>query len=202
MNRVGIFLDRDGTIIKEVDYLHSPSQIQLLAESSEAIRIANKLGLHLFIVTNQSGIARGLLSEQELEIIHHALITQLNCKDAKIDGLYYCPHHPEVGSDKYRIDCECRKPKTGMLRQASKEHGIDLSRSFVIGDKMIDIQTGNNCGARTILVLTGYGEEELTICRLNKIHIDYVATNLIDAVKYIQEIINKEQPQTATTKTS
>ncbi|MBA4311553.1 MAG: D,D-heptose 1,7-bisphosphate phosphatase [Chlorobiaceae bacterium] len=202
MNRVGIFLDRDGTIIKEVDYLRSPSQIQLIAESSEAIRIANKLGLHLFIVTNQSGIARGLLTEQELEIIHQNLMAQLKSQGAKIDGLYYCPHHPEVGSDKYRIDCECRKPKTGMLRQASKDHGIDLSRSFVVGDKMIDIQTGNNCGASTILVLTGYGEEELKICRLNKIHIDYVAANLIDAVQYIQEIINKEQPQTATIKTS
>ncbi|MBI5022469.1 MAG: HAD family hydrolase [Ignavibacteriales bacterium] len=199
MNRAGIFLDRDGTIVEEVDYLRSPSQIQLLAESAEAIRFANELGLLLFIVTNQSGIARGLLTENELEIIHSELTTQLKNKGARIDGLYYCPHHPEFGSERYRRDCECRKPKTGMLHQAAKDHNVDLLKSFVVGDKMIDIQTGNNCGARTILVLTGYGNEELKICRLNNIHIDFIANDLIEAMNFIRENINKQSPETIKT---
>jgi D-glycero-D-manno-heptose 1,7-bisphosphate phosphatase len=197
MNRIGIFLDRDGTINKEIDYLCSPSELHLLPQSAEAIGIANKLGLNVFIITNQSGIARGILTEEQLDLIHKTLISKLHTAGAKVDAIYYCPHHPDTGLPQYRKDCDCRKPKTGMLLQASKEFTIDLSKSFVIGDKMIDIQTGIACGANSILVLTGYGKEELKLCRTHKISIDFIASNLIEALNFIKEKINKEQHQNA-----
>jgi len=187
MNDIGIFLDRDGTINHEVDFLDSPEELKLIDGSAEAIREANKMGWKVFIVTNQSGIARGLFSEQQLKKIHDALIEKLKSEGAFIDAIYYCPHHPEFGDAIYQIDCDCRKPKIGMLKTAANEFKISLPDSFMIGDKMIDIQTGINAGMTTILVLTGYGQEELKICKEQKIHINYVAKNLLEAVQIIKK---------------
>jgi len=196
MSNIGVFLDRDGTVNEEVDFLSSPDNLHLLPGSADAIRQANELGCKVFIITNQSGIARGLLTERRLAEIHQNLLQQLESHGARITAIYYCPHHPENGNPPYRVECECRKPNTGMLTRAAKDYTLNLKKSFVIGDKMIDIQTGNNVGATSILVLTGYGKQELELCRQKKVHIDYVASNLLDAVKYIQHAVQKKQPQT------
>jgi len=182
MNDVGIFLDRDGTVNHEVDFLTSPDNLSLLPDAARAIHEANTLGWKVFVITNQSGIARGLLTEPQLETIHNALRLHLRAENATLDAIYYCPHHPD-----FNQLCECRKPKTGMLLQAQQEFRIDLKRSYVIGDKMIDIETARNAGAYGILVLTGYGKTELELCRQNKLKIDFVAENLYDAIQYIKQ---------------
>src|SRR5262245_49590223 len=160
MNRSGLFLDRDGTINEEVDFLTDPLDLRLIPGAADAIREANESGFKVFVITNQSGIARGLLTEERLGEIHAALVSKLAESRAKIDAIYYCPHHPDLGQPPYRRECDCRKPKTGMIDQAVRSYGIDVRKSFVIGDRMIDVQTGNNSGATSVLVLTGYGREE------------------------------------------
>ena len=195
MTQIGIFLDRDGTINEEMDFITSAKELHLIPGSAEAIREANKLGFKVIIITNQSGVARGLLSEEQLLNIHKNLLDQLDDLDAHIDAIYYCPHHPEFGTERYRMECECRKPNKGMLSQAAKEFGLDLNRSFVIGDRMIDVQTANNAGAIPILVLTGYGKQELDLCRQNNLRISYVAENLEDAMRHIDQTIRQKQPQ-------
>jgi|ERR1041385_2789745 D-glycero-D-manno-heptose 1,7-bisphosphate phosphatase len=194
MSNIGIFLDRDGTINEEVDYLTSPDNLRLFHGSANAIREANTLGLKVFIITNQSAIARGLLTEQQLSKIHDMLVSKLRADGARLDAIYYCPHHPDFGDAPYNKDCDCRKPNIGMLERAVKEFDIDLKKSFVIGDKMTDIQTGNNAGTKTILVLTGYGKQELDLCHQQNAHIDYVAEHLPDAMQYVKRIVQQTQP--------
>lgn len=196
MLRIGIFLDRDGTINEEVDFLQSPNELTLIPGSADAIREANKHGWKVFIATNQSGIARGLLTEDALNRINATLISELQQRNAHIDAIYYCPHHPTVGAAPYRTECDCRKPNTGMLLRAAREFDVDLSKSFVIGDRMIDVQTAINVGATSILVLTGYGREELKLCKERDVHIDYVAENLYDAIQHVKESVQREQPST------
>jgi D-glycero-D-manno-heptose 1,7-bisphosphate phosphatase len=193
MNRGGIFLDRDGTINQEVDYLSSPDQLRLIPGSADAIREANTLGLKVIIITNQSGIARGVLTEEQLSEIHHVLIHTLQEQNARIDAIYYCPHHPDFGGPLYQKDCDCRKPNTGMITQAVKDFTIDTKASFVIGDRMIDVQLGNTIGATSILVLTGYGKQELEFCRQYNIHIDHIAQNLFDAMNYVKNVLQQQR---------
>ncbi|HEY6193128.1 MAG TPA: HAD family hydrolase [Bacteroidota bacterium] len=187
MNRIGIFLDRDGTINEEVDYLSSPLDLHLIPGAADAIREANESGFKVFIITNQSGIARGILTEERLAEIHAALVSALARQHATIDKIYYCPHHPDFGEPPFRAVCNCRKPGTGMIDAAVREFGIDISKSFVIGDRMIDVQTGNNAGAASILVLTGYGRKELELCRLNGVPVGHVAEDLPDAIHYVKQ---------------
>jgi D-glycero-D-manno-heptose 1,7-bisphosphate phosphatase len=187
MNRGGVFLDRDGTINHEVDFLRSPDQLRLLDGSAGAIRELNEGGWRVFVITNQSGIARGLLTECQLADVHTKLLAELKSHGASVDAIYYCPHHPDYGEPPYRLDCDCRKPKPGMLMRAAKEFQIDLNQSFVVGDRMLDIQAGNAAGARSVLVLTGYGNEELKLCRENGVPIDHIARNLAEAVRHIQQ---------------
>jgi D,D-heptose 1,7-bisphosphate phosphatase len=124
MGRIGIFLDRDGTINEEVDFLRSTSDLRLIPGSADAIREANERNWGVFVVTNQSGIARGILSETTLDNVHAALMNELTKHNARIDAFYYCPHHPEIGDETYRRSCECRKPNIGMLEQAAREFDI------------------------------------------------------------------------------
>jgi len=157
MMQPAIFLDRDGVIIEEVGYLSRPEQIKLEATSAEAIRRVNKAGVPIIVVTNQAGIARGFISEIELVEIHQQLDQMLAKFDAHIDRYYYCPHHPSEGNYPYVMDCTCRKPKPGMLKQAANELNLLLSDSFMVGDKICDIQAGINAGCHPILVESGYG---------------------------------------------
>jgi D-glycero-D-manno-heptose 1,7-bisphosphate phosphatase len=195
MSDIGIFLDRDGTINDEIDFLTNPDELHILKGSDNAIREANRLGLKVFIVTNQSGVARGLLSEERLEAIHSTLQNMLSERNAQIDAIYFCPHHPEFGEPRYRVACDCRKPKIGMLKRAEQEFGIDLQKSFVIGDRMIDVQTAHAAGATPILVLTGYGKDELEICKIHNIPVEIVAENLEAAMKFVKQSLPAMQSE-------
>jgi len=124
----------------------------------EAVRLLNQAGLFVVVLTNQSGIARGLYSEADLQRLHRHVDTLLAAEGARVDAWYYCPHHPE-GRGAYRRHCDCRKPLPGMLFQAAAEHGIDLSRSWMVGDKAVDVEAGLAAGCRPILVRTGYGAQ-------------------------------------------
>ncbi len=186
MNNIGIFLDRDGTINEELEFISSPDDVVLIPRSAEAIREANQLGLKVFVITNQSGIARGFIKEEELVKVHNKLVELLNNAGAHLDAIYFCPHHPEFGEPPYKIECDCRKPNSGMLRQAEKEFNIDLKKSFVVGDRIIDVQTAHAVGATGILVLTGYGKNQIEEIQKNNIKIDYIAEDLYDAMQFIK----------------
>lgn len=155
--RPAIFLDRDGTINEEVNLLNKPEQLKLIEGASEAIRLINKSDYLAIIVTNQPVIARNLCSIEELEYIHASLETMLGKERAYVNAIYYCPHHPDKGypeeRPEYKIDCECRKPKPGMLFQAAKDWNIDLSRSYMIGDSDRDLLAGINAKVKESIMI-------------------------------------------------
>lgn len=152
MVKKAVFLDRDGTIIHGVPYLSSPEELVLLPNSARAIRLFKEEGFTVVIATNQSGIARGYFTEQRLREIHNRLLDLLSQEGATIDAVYYCPHLPEGTVAEYSMECQCRKPKTGMLQRAAREHGINLKSSIMIGDTPGDILAGNAVGCKTVLV--------------------------------------------------
>jgi len=161
MKYPAVFLDRDGTIIEEVDYLDSLDKVELLPGIPEALFALRAGGFKLFVVTNQSGVARGLFDETFVHETHEFLSRKLKEFGCPVDGFYFCPHHPTEGRGRYRIQCSCRKPKPGMILQAIKEHNLDLSQCWMVGDKKSDIMAGKNAGIKTVLVLTGYGRKTM-----------------------------------------
>jgi len=183
--RPAVFFDRDGTLNEEVDFLTEPGQLRLIAGAGPAVRAVNQSGLAACVISNQSGIARGLISEADLGPIHDAFRLQLGASGARIDRIYYCPHHPTQGIDPYRVDCECRKPRPGMLHRAARELGLDLPRSYVIGDRIVDVQAARSAGARGILVMTGYGMTALEECRAQGVVPDYIAPSVREAVEFV-----------------
>jgi D-glycero-D-manno-heptose 1,7-bisphosphate phosphatase len=157
--RAAIFVDRDGVVLEMVDYLNRVDQVTLAPGVADGIRAINEAGVPLVVVTNQSAIARGMLTENGLGEIHAHMKDLLATAGARVDAIYYCPHHPNGGDNAYRRDCDCRKPKPGMLRQAAEDLGLDLGRSVMVGDHATDIEAGRNAGvAKTMLVLTGHGQ--------------------------------------------
>jgi D-glycero-D-manno-heptose 1,7-bisphosphate phosphatase len=157
--RRAVFLDRDGTVNVEVHYLAQPEQLELLPTVAETISKLNSLGIAVVVITNQAGVARGYFPEHRLEAVHQRLREMLGERDANVDGIYYCPHHPTAGLGAYRTVCNCRKPMPGMLNKAAQDLGLDLTRSLMIGDRDTDLQAGAKAGCLTALVRTGYGEE-------------------------------------------
>ena len=155
-----VFLDRDGTINEEVGYLSNPEGFILIDGSAEAILRLNRAGLFVVVVSNQSGVARGYFTEDDVKRVNDRMIEELEKVGARLDRIYYCPHHPEVGDGKYRVKCRCRKPMPGMIEEAEKMLPIDVSRSFVVGDHIGDIELAHNVGASSVFVLTGHGGEE------------------------------------------
>ncbi len=188
--RIAAFLDRDGTLNEEVNFVRTPEELALLPGASDAVRALNERGIVVCIISNQSGVARGFFTEQDLVPIHAKLERELGRSGARIDHIYYCPHHPTEGKPPYNVVCSCRKPDTGMLRQAEGEFDLDLRRSFVVGDRIVDIQAGRNAGATTILVLTGYGPHTLVECREQGVIPDVVAVDIAEAVEFIMRKIN------------
>jgi len=180
-----IFIDRDGTLNEDIGYVSTPDELILYPWAAEAVRLVNSSAFRAIVITNQSGIARGMYSEQTLGAIHERMITELAREGARIDSVYYCPHHPDIGSVEFRKDCNCRKPRTGMLDAAAREHNIDLTQSFIIGDKSSDILLADRAGARSTLVLTGYGRETLAHPERRPCRPSSVAENLLQAVKQI-----------------
>jgi D-glycero-D-manno-heptose 1,7-bisphosphate phosphatase len=159
MSRPALFLDRDGVVIDDTHYVGTVDQIRWIPGSSEAVRRANDAGYAIVVVSNQSGVARGLFGEADVETIHQHIRDHFLAESgATFDRFYYCPHHETEGGERYRVDCECRKPKPGMLLRATADLDLDLSGSWLIGDRLSDVQAGAAAGCRTILVRTGYGK--------------------------------------------
>lgn len=187
MRHKAAFLDRDGTIIEENGYISKINQVEFIPGSIEAIKILKSLGYKIIIVSNQSGVAQGFFTEKSLKKVNQYLLKKLRQKKAEVDGLYYCPHHPRVGLRKYKIDCDCRKPRTGLVKLAVKKHNLKLDGSFVVGDKLSDVGLGKNAKTKSILVLTGYGRKESQkIGNSSKARPDFIAKNLLEAVKLLQ----------------
>jgi histidinol-phosphate phosphatase family protein len=200
MKHEAVFMDRDGTIIKEKSYTSDPKDVELLPHTVAGIKLLSAKGFKLFVVTNQSGVSRGYFTLQSVYAVHNRMIELLKASGAFIDKIYFCPHSPED-------NCECRKPKQGMIKQALQEFEIDLSRSYMIGDRSEDIGLGKGAGMKTILVLTGYGKFTLklfnpklnpTLPETGEILSEYgikalnptspphfIAKNLLDAARWI-----------------
>ncbi|MGI8786888.1 MAG: D-glycero-alpha-D-manno-heptose-1,7-bisphosphate 7-phosphatase [Pyrinomonadaceae bacterium] len=167
-----VFIDRDGTLIEEVNFLSRLEDLRFFSYTTEAIRLLKENGFLIIVVTNQSGIGRGIFTESAMREIHAQIQTDLT---DEIDAFYFCPHLPTDG-------CACRKPNTGMIDAALEKFDIDLERSWIIGDKAIDVETGFNAGIKTAMVLTGYGQKDVEKLKRKP---DVIAENLIDAVKSI-----------------
>jgi len=168
-----VFLDRDGTMAKDVNYCARPEDFELFPNTAKAIKLLNEHGFKVIVVTNQSGIARGFFTEETLAKIHEKMKRELTKEGARIDDIYYCPHHPAD-------NCDCRKPKPKLVLQAAKEHNIDLEHSFVVGDLEMDVELGRAVSCGTILILPNPGD----YARKQKAP-DYIAVVLYDAALWI-----------------
>lgn len=181
-----IFLDRDGTINQYVGFLRFVDQMQLEPTAADAIRLINESEYLAIVITNQPVIARGEVSFQELDAIHNRMYTLLGKEGAYVDGLYFCPHHPDKGFEgeipELKIDCDCRKPKIGMIQKAVENFNIDLSNSWFIGDTNIDVQTGINAGTRAALLKSGDPDKKEN---RYPVKADFTAEDLLDAVRQI-----------------
>jgi D,D-heptose 1,7-bisphosphate phosphatase len=173
MRNSAVFLDRDGTIAKDVNYCRRIQDFEILPDVPEAIRLLNKCGYKVVVITNQSGIARGYFTEQTLVQIHEKMKNVLASHGARIDAIYYCPHHPNEG-------CECRKPQTALFLRAATDLNIDVHSSFMIGDMQTDIEAGRAIQCKTILVTTNH-EVPWTAVELA----DYVTSSLLDATLWV-----------------
>jgi D-glycero-D-manno-heptose 1,7-bisphosphate phosphatase len=172
MKQKTVFIDRDGTLIEEVNFLSRAEDLRFFSYTGEAVKLLKENGFLVIVITNQSGIARGIFTEAAMREIHEIIQTKLT---EKIDAFYFCPHLPDAG-------CACRKPKTGMIKQAMADFAIDLENSWFVGDKAIDVETGQNAKLKTALVLTGYGKQAVEQL---KNQADLTTKNLLEAVKEI-----------------
>lgn len=181
MKRPAVFIDRDGTISEEVGYVNHPSRFRVFPYSAEAIRILNDNGWLAIVITNQAGVARGYFTEEMIASVHDRLKGDL--ENAQLDAIYYCAHHPTVGEPPYRFDCDCRKPKPGLIDCAAKDFEIDLEASWMVGDRYSDVELARNAGLHSAFVLSGYGRGEWEYQRNTwKYEPDIVCENLLEAV--------------------
>ncbi len=183
--RPAAFLDRDGTLIHDVGYLSRLEDVQWFPWAIDAIRLLNRAGFLVCITTNQGGIGLGFYGPDLVRRVHASMCADVEASGGTIDGLFFCPHHPQATVEGLRIDCDCRKPKAGMIQQAQQEFEIDLARSFVVGDKMADIGLAKNSGARGILVKTGYGPAQLERHGGQAPGAAYVAETVLEAVSWM-----------------
>ena len=184
-SRRAVFIDRDGTLTEEVGYVNHPERLKLLPRAAEAVRRLNGADVAAVVVTNQAGIARGYFSEDVLHAVNASLVDQLDRAGARLDGIYVCTHHPTAGVPPWRADCDCRKPRPGLVLRASAELGLDPAASAIVGDKASDLEVAPHVGARPILVLTGYGRGEWEYRRdafaVAPVH---VASDVLEAVEW------------------
>ena len=184
--RPAVFLDRDGTINEQMGYINHLSRFRLLPGVVEAIRLLNAQQVPVVVVTNQSGLARGYFPQLLLDEVHAIMNGLLAEQGAWLDGLYVCPHHPEAKEEQYRKNCNCRKPRTGLLEQAAAELNLDLAGSYLVGDRWSDINCAARAGCTPVLVLTGYGRGDLQyIGPGQKLQPAHVAETLLAAVHWI-----------------
>jgi len=179
MNKVAVFLDRDGTINEQMGYINHLSRFVLLPQAIPAIRRLNQAGLKVVVVTNQSGAARGYFPVSLVAEVHAHMKNLLTAGGAHLDGIYTCLHGPDEG-------CACRKPQPGLIRQAARELDLDLARSYLVGDRLVDLETAAKAGVKGILVLTGYGRGEYEyLAPASRVQPAYVAADLLDAAEWI-----------------
>lgn len=184
--RQAVFIDRDGTISEEVGYINHPSRFRVFPYSGTAVRLLNDAGWLAILVTNQAGVARGYFSEEMIQTVHDQLALELQKDGARLDAIYYCAHHPSLGEPPYRCDCNCRKPKPGLIVRAAQELEIDLDRSWMIGDRYGDIELAYNAGVKPAFVLSGYGRGEWEYQRAQwQREPEQVGDTLLEVVKKI-----------------
>lgn len=183
-----VFLDRDGTVNEEVGYVNHIDRFRIFPWSAPAVRKLNLAGIPSVLITNQSGVARGYFPESLVHETHARLLTELKRFEARLDAIYYCPHHPDGKVPVYRKLCDCRKPAPGMLHRASHDLDLDLGASFVVSDRFQDVAMGFQAGTRGVLLLSGYGKGEYLYHRETWPRPpDCVAANLLEAVDWILE---------------
>jgi D-glycero-D-manno-heptose 1,7-bisphosphate phosphatase len=185
-----VFLDRDGTINEDPGYLGEPDKVILFPGAGKALSILkNKFRFKLIVISNQSGIARGLISREMVEAVNSKINELLKSYDVSIDAFYFCPAHPEFSSEE---ECRCRKPSPELVYKAAEDFNISISGSYFIGDSVSDIECGINAGLKTILVKTGYGEESISILKNQNLFPTFVAQNLLEVCEIIQKDISGE----------
>jgi D,D-heptose 1,7-bisphosphate phosphatase len=186
---IAVFLDRDGTINEEVGYLDSLDKLRVIPSAYEAIRLINVSGMKALVITNQAGVAKGFFTEEFVNLINERLQADLLRMGASIDKFYYCPHHPTEGIGIYLRECSCRKPAPGMLLNAAQELNIDLTQSYLIGDRFRDMEAGRKVGVRGILVKTGFGQGLLQDDGPDEAtpegKPEFIATDILEAVQWI-----------------
>ncbi len=181
-----VFLDRDGTLNVEVGYIYDVNDLVLLPEAAQAVTALNKAGLAAVLVTNQSGPARGFYPESHVRALNQRLASLLAEQGARLDALYYCPHHAQGSVPEYAIKCTCRKPATGLIERAFAElEDLDRSRAYMVGDQSTDIELARNAGINAVMVNTGFGRAVMSGEFQWKVDPDYVAANILDAVRWI-----------------
>lgn len=179
MGNKAVFIDRDGTINVDGPYLSDPDKFEIYPGVSKGINELKENGFKIIVITNQSGIARGYFTEKNLDAIHTKMKREFKKFDVELDGIYYCPHHPDE-------DCNCRKPKTGLFDKAIKDHDIIVEQSYMLGDKIIDIEAGKNVGTKGILIPVRNGKKEKIYEEHRGVrHPDYVALDFEDAVEWV-----------------
>lgn len=182
--RRAVFLDRDGTLIQEAGYLNDLDRLIFFPYTVDAVRLLNRGGFAVVLLTNQAGIARGIVTPEFVALAHEHISQRLAAGGATLDAAYYCPHHPDGIIEGLNRRCACRKPQPGMLLQAAADMNLDLSRSFVVGDRWHDVKSGQNAGARSVLVRTGYGRREEQLPEPG-VEASAISDNLIEAAAWI-----------------
>ncbi len=181
-----VFIDRDGTISEEVGYINHPSRFRLFPYAAAALKHLNENGWLAIVTTNQAGVARGYFSEEMIQTVHDSMTKELANGGARLDAVYYCAHHPSVGDPPYRVDCDCRKPKPGLISRAAQDFEIDLAASWMVGDRYSDVELARNAGVKSAFVMSGYGRGEWEHQRAGwRQQPDLVSANLLEAVEAI-----------------
>lgn len=187
-----VFLDRDGTLNEEIGYIRELSFLTLIAGAAESVKKLNKANIASILVSNQTGAARGYYGEEHIQKLNDRLLELLKEKGAFLDGVYYCPHLETANVKPLAIKCDCRKPAPGMVHQAYKDYpDLDKNKAYVIGDKASDIELAKNCGAKGVLVRTGYGQAVTDGNYQWRVEPSYTAINIVDAVEWILKDVEK-----------
>ncbi len=190
MTNHAIFLDRDGTLNEDPGYLGDPAKVKLYPDVGESLaHLKNAMGFKLIVVSNQSGVARGLITKDDIELVNSQINKLLSDYNVFIDTFYYCTYHPDFNSEE---ECKCRKPSPEMVLKAARDFNIDLSKSYIIGDSDVDVECGKNMNLKTILVITGQGRESLSILQKRNNLPTFVANNFLDACNFIKNDFNGE----------
>jgi D,D-heptose 1,7-bisphosphate phosphatase len=182
MSNRAVFLDRDGTLNEDPGYISDPEKVVLFPETGNSLFMLKKYGFLLIVISNQSGISRGIMTSKDVDAVNEKINGLLSEYKVKIDAFYFCPAHPDYSTAE---ECECRKPSPKMVFEAAKEFNVDMSESYIIGDTFADIQCGKNAGLKTILVKTGKGEENFSILQKENNFPTFVAENLANACNFI-----------------